>query len=229
MTDFDTMISFVSKLAETVQAAKTTSEELEVARTALAEATTYVDRVIGQRDEWRQLQADTKAHLDQTTQERDEARAQAREVSEALAAANAKLDTFRAMLGVDSRTTPSTPQPTEQPIADPHPATPQEHLDLAPAGGTGGVEQTHVAAVAPDNWRHSDSPFEHPEKNEPTPAPEVAEPRPTPPQTGDSSAPSSGPTDDPRFGNAVETDPERGGPVSWRDSASHVAYRPFSF
>lgn len=258
MTDFSGMIAFAQSLAETVKQAQTATEALAAREADLAEQN-QINMLCNDRINILQASVD-KLTNNLAACRNDLAASEARnaEVSEALARANAKLDSFRQLLGVDSGTGAPVPTPAvlpEQPtnpVAEP--ANEAQPVDHAPAPGTGGVEphdppQVNQTAydfviAEPASTRHVEP------QSEPTPAPEVAEPRPTPPEP---SHPISDHSGDDRFGQAQEArpfDPARshsdtttgstqsessespkpeGGPLSWRDSASHVPYRAFSY
>lgn len=222
-TDFTGMIDFATRLADTVRQAQAATNELEQMRKAYAELQGQCASLEATLAHRQDAINDLHHSLDATKTERDAAQHKAQEVSEALAAATATLNTFRGLLGLDngkgapepSKDNPPAPMASSNADAGADAASGEVRVDPAPAPRTGGVEQGHAPQVSPFTGSETQSSDVGPAsiQSEPS-APEVAEPRPTGENDSHSAAMTGG---------------EQGGPISWRDSASHVAYRPFGF
>lgn len=140
-TDFTGMIAFAQSLAETVKQAQTATEALANANAEIATLRERCHKLEDQRDDLEYENADLHAGLRQSRDAHAKTKAQHAEVSEALAAVNAKLDTFRRMLGLDNGATAaqsSEAQPTA-PEAGPVPTTSPEPVVPDASAGTGGV------------------------------------------------------------------------------------------
>jgi len=218
-TDFSGMIDFATRLADTVRQAQAATEALANANAKIAQLEHQLEAAAKDRDNWSHYAAETDTKLQNALRDGNEARTRAAEVSEALAAVNAKLDTFRGMLGLDVR--PSAAGPREAapaPAVDPVPVPQPDHeggaphaaqpVEPVPPPGAGGLDALEVAPVTdplPTGGTSSDLST----SNTIPSAPEVAEPHPTSASGGD------GPTAEP-------TQP-------WRNSDTYVGgWRPFS-
>lgn len=224
--NYDAMITFANQLAETVSAAKSTAEELASAREEMAALQRKLDSLAADRDGLAARLEHSQESCARLSHERDEVAFAHLEASEALAEANAKLNSFRKLLGMDSGevaagavpASQADPVVTSDPTPNPVPASVGEPVVPEAAGGTGGVEQDRaleVAQLRPTPQPTGDSPVQ---SSGPTdePAPEVAEPRHTSP-TGDGNIDAAGGT-----GQS-----EQGDPLGWRDSPSYVGYHSF--
>lgn len=237
--NYDAMISFATQLAETVSAAKSTAEELAHAREEMAALQRKLDSLAADRDGLAARLEHSQESCARLAHERDEVAFQHLEASEALAEANAKLNSFRKLLGMDGReaaagavpATSTDPVAAPVPATEPLPASVGEPVVPEAAPGAGGVEQDHAAAVTPqvnqtayEFVTSEPASTQHvPAPSSSEPAPEVAESRPTPSTSSEPSSPeSTGMTTS--VGAEVPAKPE-GGPISWRNSPAYV---PFS-
>ena len=248
--NYDAMITFATQLAETVQSAKSTAAELASAREEMAALQRKLDSLAADRDGIAARLEHSQESCARLAHERDEVAFAHLEASEALAEANAKLNSFRKLLGMDDREGAAGAVPAAQPAVDADvqeanpgsgaavvPETPPQPVVPEAPPGTGGVEQDHAAALSAPEVAQVDPIHtglatvavpDGSSSDTVTESPFSSSPTPAPEVTEPRPTSAGAGTGSGNTEGAEEhgqTEPS--GPISWRDSPGYVGYRPF--